>query len=290
MGMGTGESSSVPSRCELPSWFIKCDNLTIGISDPNLDSIVAYHQAVKRALAFYAINQNMKLSSVYEYYYHDNNLNGNYNNQKSHWIAEFETKLEKFSYEVNNVFRTKYDEIIVSITVNEDDASDNELDVKGSFMYHYDYINDKLEYGEKQLLSISMNNEYLNNVYWMSTIDGNKIVKMTYINDLPLKIKHAIRIYEDCGYVNDQMVFVENKYGLWDCYVDSFFQSISNFESENIVLKNSTRQITHETNGDFGDRSQDIIRRIIKTKVSCSLKSLSFKDNMLHANWEVVEK
>ena len=135
-----------------------------------------------------------------------------------------------------------------------------------------------------------MNNEYLNNVYWMSTIDGNKIVKMTYINDLPLKMKHAIRIYEDCGYANDQMVFVENKYGLWDCYVDSFFQSISNFESENIVLKNSTRQITHETNGDFGDRSQDIIRRIIKTKVSCSLKSLSFKDNMLHANWEVVEK
>ena len=288
--MGTGESSSVPSRCELPSWFLQCDNLTIGISDPNLDSIVAYHQAVKRALAFYAINQNMKLSSVYEYYCHDNNLDGNYNNQKSHWIAEFETKLEKFSYEINNVFRTKYDEIIVSITIVEDETSDNELDVEGSFMYHYDCVNDRLEYGEKQLLSISMNNEYLNNVYWVSTMDNNNVVKVTYINDLPLKIKHAARVYEDCGIVDNQMVFVENKYGLWDCYVDSFFQSISNFESENIVLKNSTRQITHETNGDFSDKSQDIIRRMIKTEVSCSLKSLSFKNNMLYANWEIVEK
>lgn len=288
----TGDKvSSVSSHNSLPAWFLNCRHANIGISDPNLDTIVAYNQAVKRALAFYALNQNMELSSVYEYYYNNSNINGSYNNQKSHWIAEFETSLEKFSYEVNDVFYTKHNEIIVSINVDEDNkTSDNELDVIGSFMYHYDYINDKLEYGEKQLLSISTNDEYFAEMSWVSTVDNNNIVKMTYINELPLKLKTSVNYYEDNGNVNDDMVFVENKYGLWDCYIDSFFQAISNFEPNSIVLKNSTRQITQEDNGNYGDKSQDIMRRVIKTKVSCCLKSLSFKNGVMYADWEIIEK
>ncbi len=289
MGMNTGDNSPVSSHCELPSWFLQCDNSAIGISDPNIDSIIAYHQAVERAFAFYAINQKMKLSSVYEYYYNNDNLNHNYNNQKSHWIAEFETKLKHFSYEVENVFRTKYNEIIVSLKISEEKTSDNELDVKGSFMYHYDYINEKIEYGEKQLLSILINDDSFENIFWESTIDNNNILKKTYINELPFRLRQSVNVYEEFGNVDENMLFVENKYGLWDCYVDTFLQAISNFESENIVLKNSTRQITHETNGDFGDKSQDIIRRLIKTEISCSLRSLTLKNNMFYAKWEIIE-
>ena len=288
---GTGKTSSpVSSHNELPAWFLNCECVNIGISDPTTDTVVAYSQAVKRALAFYALNQKMELSSVYEYYYNNNKLNDNYHNQKSHWIAEFETKIENFSYEVENVFRTKYNETIVSIKVIEDKTSDDMLDVKGSFMYHYDCIDNKTEYGEKQLLSISMEQDFIEEIFWMSTIDNLDIVKVTYINELPFKLKRTINIYGDIGIVNDNMVFVENKYGLWDCYMDSFLQAVSNFEPEGIVLKNSTRQITQENNGDYGDKSQDIMRRVIKTDVSCSLKSLSFKNGMLYADWEIVEK
>ena len=289
----TGEiSSPVSSHNELPAWFLNCEYVNIGISDPTTDTVVAYSQAVKRALAFYAIKQKMELSSVYEYYYNNNKLNDNYNNQKSHWIAEFETQLEKFSYEVENVFRTKYNETIVSIKVIKDKTSGEMLDVKGSFMYHYDYINDKSEYGEKQMLSISSDDDDDNvgEIFWMSTIDRSNVVKTTYINELSFKLKRTINIYGDIGLVNDNMVFVENKYGLWDCYIDSFLQAVSNFEPEGIVLKNSTRQITQENNGDYRDKSQDIMRRVMKTGVSCSLKSLSFKNGMLYADWEIVEK
>lgn len=287
----TGEiSSPVSSHNELPAWFLNCEYVNIGISDPTTDTVVAYSQAVKRALAFYAIKQKMELSSVYEYYYNNNKLNDNYNNQKSHWIAEFETQLEKFSYEVENVFRTKYNETIVSIKVIKDKTSGEMLDVKGSFMYHYDYIDNKTEYGEKQLLSISMDDDFVEEIFWVSTIDNIDMVKVTYINGLPFKLKSSICKYSDCGLVNDDMVFVDNKYGLWDCYMDSFLQAVSNFEPEGIVLKNSTRQITQENNGDYGDKSQDIMRRVVKTGVSCSLKSLSFKNGMLYADWEIVEK
>ena len=290
MSINTGDENSPVSHNDLPTWFLNCENVNIGISDPNLDTIVAYNQAVKRALAFYAINQDVKLASVYEYYYNNNKLNDNYTNQKSHWIAEFETKIESFSYEVENVFRTKYNETIVSINVIDDKTSDDRLDVKGSFMYHYDYIDNKTEYGEKQLLSVSMDDDFVEEIFWMSTIDNNDIVKITYINELPFKLKRSVSKYDDIGNVNDNMVFVDNKYGLWDCYMDSFMQAISNFEPDGIVLKNSTRQITQENNGDYGDKSQDIMRRVIKTDVSCSLKSLSFKNGMLYADWEIVEK
>jgi hypothetical protein len=146
-----------------------------------------------------------------------------------------------------------------------------------------------MAYGEKQLLSISANDNDFEKLSWVSTIDNDIVVKKTYINELPFKLKHTINMFEECGNVDGDMPFVENKYGLWDCYIDTFLQAISNFEAENIVLKNSTRQITHETNGDFGDKSQDIIRRVIKSDISCSLKSISLKNNMFYANWEVVE-
>ena len=220
----TGDKASlVSSYNDLPAWFLNCKSTNIGVSDPNLDTIVAYNQAVKRALTFYALSQNMELSSVYEYYYNNNHLNGDYNNQKSHWIAEFETSMENFSYEVENVFRTKYNEIIVSIKVNEDKTSDNELFVEGSFMYHYDYIDGKMAYGEKQLLSISANDNDFEKLSWESTIDNNIVVKKTYINELPFKLKHTINMFEECGNVDSDMPFVENKYGLWDCYIDTFF-------------------------------------------------------------------
>lgn len=289
--LDTGDKQSpVSTHNDLPGWFFKYDSSCIGISDPNIDTTVAYKQAVERAIAFYAISQKMELSSVYEYYYNNNKLNEVYNNQKSHWIGEIGTKLESFSYEVLDVYRTKYNETVVSINVINDNSSDNVLEIKGSFMYHFDYIDDKTEYGEKQLLSITMNDEFLSNIFWVSTIDNTNIFKITYINELPYKLKNSINIYEDFGDVNDDMVFVENKYGLWDCYMDSFFQAVSNFEPDNIVLKNSTRQVSQETNGDFGDKSQDIMRRVIKTNVSCSLKCISFKNGILYADWEIVEK
>ncbi|MBR7175824.1 MAG: hypothetical protein IKD32_00775 [Bacteroidales bacterium] len=261
----------------------------IGISDPISDTIVALTQAVQRALAFYALNQNMEISSVYEYYYIDDDIDVHCNNKKSHWIADFESKLENYSYSIEKILYTKYNEIVVLINVTDDASADNELSIAGSFMYHYDYMNRKVEYGEKQLLLISCP-EMINSLKWISLIDKNITQKGTSVNDNLYRLKNMVNIYEDYGTVDDNMVFSDIRYGLWNSYIDNFFQAVSNFEPTNIVLKNSTRHISLETDGDFGEKSQDIIRRVIKTKVSCSLMSLSLKNNKLYANWEIIER
>ena len=175
------------------------------------------------------------------------------------------------------------------INVTDDASADNELSIAGSFMYHYDYMNRKVEYGEKQLLLISCP-EMINSLKWISLIDKNITQKGTSVNDNLYRLKNMVNIYEDYGTVDDNMVFSDIRYGLWNSYIDNFFQAVSNFEPTNIVLKNSTRHISLETDGDFGEKSQDIIRRVIKTKVSCSLMSLSLKNNKLYANWEIIER
>lgn len=284
----TGEMSFSPVSCHSDEEKNLIESKYIGISDPISDTIVALNQAVQRALAFYALNQNMEISSVYEYYYIDDDVDVHCNNKKSHWIADFESKLENYSYSIEKILYTIYNEIVVLINVTDDASADNELSIAGSFMYHYDYMNRKVEYGEKQLLLISCP-DMIDSLKWNSLIDKNITQKETSVNDNLYRLKNVVNIYEDYGTVDDNMVFSDIRYGLWNSYIDNFFQAVSNFEPTNIVLKNSTRHISLETDGDFGEKSQDIIRRVIKTKVSCSLMYLSLKNNKLYANWEIIE-
>ena len=234
----TGEMSFSPVSCHSDEEKNLIESKYIGISDPISDTIVALNQAVQRALAFYALNQNMEISSVYEYYYIDDDVDVHCNNKKSHWIADFESKLENYSYSIEKILYTKYNEIVVLINVTDDASADNELSIAGSFMYHYDYMNRKVEYGEKQLLLISCP-DMIDSLKWNSLIDKNITQKETSVNDNLYRLKNVVSIYEDYGTVDDNMVFSDIRYGLWNSYIDNFFQAVSNFEPTNIVLKNS---------------------------------------------------
>ncbi len=282
-----GVSSSLVSYSdELPAWFF--DGGIIGISDPSYDSVQAYNQAVLRALSFYAFNQSAEISSVYEYYYLDDNVNTATKNQKSHWIAEFHLRQENLSYRVEKIFQTKYNETIVLLDVCRDTLSNDELIVDGSFMYHYDYYNNKTIYGEKQMITTSLSS-MPDTLKWKSTIDGNVINKMSIVGDNTKKLNNISMVYNDFGQIVDDMTFTENRYGLWDCCIDTFFQSLSNFESDNIIVKNTSRYISQENNGIFEDRLQNIVRSVMKINISCKLTALSFNNNNLFAKWEISE-
>ena len=170
----TGETKNTPVSysVDLPTWL--SDNGYIGISDPNNDTIVAYEQAVNRALALYALSNDVIYSSVYEYYYLNANMKvKNHCNQKSHWIAEFETSIENVSYQITKTYRTKYNEIIVLLSVSQNDNNGSNINISGSFMYHYEYLNNKNEYGEKQILEINIADTDCI-MEWNSTISNNK--------------------------------------------------------------------------------------------------------------------
>lgn len=287
----TGESrisSPVSYGEKLPQWFF--EGGYIGISDPINDTIMAYNQAVQRALIFYTLSSNVDASIVYEYYYlNANKINRNRENQKSHWISEFDAFANAIDYTVKNVYRTKYNETIVLLDVDrETEEANTHVAVSGSFMYHYEYLNEKLAYGEKQILK-TITTDSIEYSEWNSTIDNAQYLKTTTSDEYLNTLKKFIVSYSDAGSITDEMVFSDINFGLWDSFVDTFFQSISIFESKDVVVKNTTRQISSEDNGIYKNKSQDISRLVMKTKISCCLKYLSLKNNKLYANWEIIE-
>ena len=286
----TGETKNTPVSysVDLPTWL--SDNGYIGISDPNNDTIVAYEQAVNRALALYALSNDVIYSSVYEYYYLNANMKvNNHCNQKSHWIAEFETSIENVSYQITKTYRTKYNEIIVLLSVSQNDNNGSNINISGSFMYHYEYLDNKNEYGEKQILEINIADTACI-MEWNSTISNNKYMKISSLNNTISSLKKISTYYNDYGNTTDNMVFSKIEFGLWNSFIDTFFQSLTIFDPPNIIVENTTRQITHEGNGTYGDKNQNISRMVMKTNISCSLTNISLKNNVLYAKWEVIER
>jgi len=262
----------------------------LGVSDPRSDTIIAYHQAIQRALAFYTITKDTKLASVYEYYYlNATQKDDAFNNQKSHWIAEFETVSNALSYKVEKVYRTKYKETIVLLEITNVDDSGVTVATNGSFMYHYDSYERVADYGEKQIMVVETT-DTIKEMVWNSTIDNNKYLKRSYVDECYLDIKKTMNSYNDFGNIKDEMVFSKCEFGLWNSLIDTFFQALSLFESDNVVIENTTRQISNERNTSFGDKSQNIARLVMKTNISCFITNLSLKNNYLYANWEIIER
>lgn len=286
----TGEQKTSPVAYGevLPNWFF--EGGCLGVSDPCSDTTKAYHQAIHRALAFYALGYDTEFASVYEYYYlNTTHHNTDFNNQKSHWIAEFETITQTLSYEVVKTHRTKYKETIVLLNIIDTDAANVEIAAKGSFMYHYDSYDKKVDYGEKQIM-LTQTTDSIKEMIWESTIDNHRYLKRTHTDDFYSDLKKTMNSYNDYGKISEEMVFSKCEFGLWNALVDSFFQVLSVFESENVVIENSTRQITSENNASYADKSQNIARLVMKTNLSCSLANLSLKNNCLYTNWEIIER
>ena len=297
----TGETINSPvyNGVGMPEWIN--DKGYIGISDPIKDTLMSYNQAVNRALLLYALGKDVCFSSVYEYYYLNADMdNNNHDNQKSHWIADFETSLKNIPYKVKKTYRTKYNETIVLISIT-DDTDNNptwftsvtdtaDISVSGSFMYHYEYHNGKNEYGEKQLLKVVTSTDTINSMNWCSTISGNKRTKISSSDEAIYSLKRISTAYDDYGKPTDDMMFAKIEYGLWDSLIDSFFQALTLFETDSVVVENTARQITYEDKGMYGDKNQDISRLVMKTNVSCSLLNVSLKNNNLYGEWRITER
>ena len=286
----TGEQNYSPVTCgeELPNWFF--EGGCIVISDPISDTTIAYQQAVQRALASYTFVNDTKFASVYEYYYLNTIRKDNdYNNQKSHWIAEFETTPKTLSYKVEKTYRTKYKETIVLLDVTIAEIADVTIATNGSFMYHYDSYDDATDYGEKQMMIVE-SNDTIRKMVWNSTIDNNKYLKRSYIDDAYLDLKKTMNSYNDFGEISEEMVFSKCEFGLWNSFIDTYFQALTMFESKNVIIENTTRQIINENDTSYGDKSQNIARLVMKTNLSCRVSNLSLKNNCLYANWEIIER
>lgn len=284
-----GEIKSPVSDCFLPAWFFEHHGF-IGISDPQLDSVTGYNQALTRALTMYSLSEKTYLTAVYELYYHIENNTIAAENQKSHWLSEMSSEMTNYKYELLNYCVTKYGETIVEISVSDDLRSDNLLKTNMSMYFSFDSQGVNPLYSERTVWETESRDTVLMNLSWMSEMKDGMTRKNSTIDGSCSEIKNEFRYYGNCGGNNcDSYVFSDLKYGLWNAYIDLFLQDISGFRSEDAEIKVSGRSITCEHSCEFDEKNQRITRMIYSTDVACELKDIVLIDNVLYAKWNFVE-
>lgn len=288
LASGTGDGRSPVSDVVLPAWFFDGRGF-IGISDPGLDSVRGYEQAVMRALLMYSLTE-AEVSAVYEIYYNIENNEVSVDDQRSHWLSEMKTVANGYSYVVNNSFVTKYDETVVSVSVVDDKNSDNIFESFASMLFYFDGDGNASNFGEKVCVECYSSSENISKLSWDSTTENELSMKTSSIDGTFSRVKNIGCNYGEGGRkgVKD-CVSASLKYGLWNAYVDACLQEFSNFESANSTIKVSSRNITEEYTHSFGDKVQRIARMMYSTNVSAHIAGIYIKDNMLFSKWNIVE-
>ncbi|MBQ4205575.1 MAG: hypothetical protein II662_02830 [Bacteroidales bacterium] len=280
---------------ELPSWFFNPYGV-IGVSDMDLDSVTAVNQAVVRAMFMHAISQKLSMSSVYELYYHmENDGNNNIDDQKSHCLAEFETSISGYGYDIIDIGFTKYKEAIVLLNVYNDYDENNEksANFNGSYMFYFDGTIRNPEYGDTFVLDMSAPGEDINNLKWLSKTEGRYSVQTSTIDSITNNVIERYYSYGAGGSVPKNVVNQNTRHGLWHSIADTFMQAMTNFIPQKATIKSTNRMITDyqslNQSADYRDKVQDIVRMTFKTDLSCRINGIECENGVMYVDWDVSE-
>lgn len=284
----TGASSPV-SDCSLPAWFLPSNGF-IGVSDPKLDSADGYNQAVARALLMYSVSNNISISTVYELYYHVENNSVSIDNVKSRFLSEFKSEVANYSYEVTNYYVTKYNETIVDVVVFEDAKADNQISTDASLMLSFDSNKGHSSFGEQIMLNSVYKSDSTIEASWKSIFINGSCKKTSSLGGKNLEIQKPYSYYEDYGNGDsDDYVFSDLKNGLWNAYVDLFFQALSNFRCNDVIIKVTGRNISEAYNESYNEKSQRIARMAFCTEANAKINNIILKNNVLYAKWDFAD-
>lgn len=264
---------------DLPQWL--SEGGYIGISDPHNDTDFAYNQAVQRALALYVFATKVELKAVIG---SSSTIDETETYEQSRMLYRLYKKSEgNISYNVDRIYRTKYNETIVIINVSDYGIYSTSLDVvvdsfsEDNIHYNKDDVKD-YSYVRKIMFAIDSNDLAS---LWSSAIDNEDL---TINNKCDNGIEYSIErnnnfIYKDYGGISFCVNSAENEYGLWNSFIDVFIQSLYNFVGS----------VAYQGNGVQCSNSSeyDISRNTINTEITCSLSKLFINNNRLYADWEM---
>lgn len=280
---------------ELPSWFFTPTG-AIGVSDMNMEETAAVNQAIVRALFLQAMSEGIEISSVYELYYHmEYGRKNSIDNQKSHCIVEFETKLSDYDYDVADVFYTHYNEAVVSLNIyhNRDDGEVKSATFKGSYMFYFDGTINSPEFGDWLVVEMETPGEEIKTMEWNSRTEMNSTTVYSIVDEDNKKVLDKYNYYANSGEPLYEAVFQNTRHGLWNCLVDTYVQSITNFIPEEALISSTNRTVTNMQNvnddADFNDIVQDLARITYRTKTYCDINRISFTNGYVYVDWSCIE-
>ena len=279
----------------LPAWFFNPTG-PIGVSDPELNEDEALHQAVVRALFMCSISENLNLMSVYELYYHnDMKDDGELSTkQQSHCMAAFNTQLNKYSYEIAEVFYTEYNEAIVMLNMlnNAPDYMLRNADFEGDYLFYFDGAHSP-DYGDMLTITMNAPDEYMEKNEWLAKTERSRVWVYSTTDSVQARLLDNGNNYIVGGATTKNALSQNTGHGLWHAISDTYMQALSNFTPRKVLLGSTNMMNTniygYKGEMDYRNKVQDMTRLVFKSKVSCKINSISIEKGILKADWSIYE-
>lgn len=283
---GLGQDALSPERLFLEQ--SASDGLFVGVSDPDVDSVTGYWQAVTRAVTLYAYSRNTTASIVSDAYVNENNLFGDIRYEHvMRGIAVFETECTNVSYTVESVSETRQGEKIVALRVSEDlfgliFTSTYKNYFNAVSYENYDAIDGKTEF-VVQLDSCTTN-------YELSRYDG-MCVHRSFFRDSIVGAEQNGKIYDEISCNDCPETDLFNSYslenGLWQAFVMSFEILSSKIQELGCSVKSIKDKDNVDVHGDGTSEGEGLIRSVTRHHISAVPEYMCIQDNKLVVNWKV---
>ena len=283
---------------ELPSWFfIPSEYSTtpfyaIGISEPGMDSVKASKLAVLRAASLAVLSMNTQIDNISDHFQIVRESETAME-KKSQYLdfSRFYTKslVNSGSFEVNEVFYTKYGEAIALISYTSAQKGDDTLSVNGEIMH----LSKENSHALENTVLCRLDIEYSPN----DTTDTNAAksnfllrrhgerfnISSVYNSDSlrfpfhPFRYSHPMETATDSSF---HMQSSPLKFGLWNAYISLIFSKIS-YYNRNLESRVKTSY------DNYNLKNQGLIRTVSTNLLKFEIDSLAVENNELFLKIEI---
>ncbi len=262
---------------KLPDWFFDFSNLyshqnlSIGISDPGLDSTAALEQAVLRALAIASFSKNCSVQNISDNYYFDHS--------DSKTIGKFNSftscnSQESLGYKVlETMFTDNYEMIVlVETTSDKQDLTHLICNIELFQSETHGALVSKL------FLNIEAKNSLDETVSasWMLNENSKsyEIVSLWQASQLtPMKAKFKYERLKEKPADREMNFAFDTKYGLWYAYINALTANMEQME----VFSSRVKFLDDK----YDDRFQHLTRIVYSGQLSFIIKNIQISNNHL---------
>jgi hypothetical protein len=260
---------------KLPDWFVNFDAsvnekfLSIGISDPGLDSLSAIEQATIRALALASFSKQSFIQNVSDNYYLDKDGEktlGKFNS------FTFCTTSASLGFEIIEYEYTSNGEMLVLIEVNSN--ADKPVALNPNIEFFQSETTGKII--TRLLFEVEVRNEGKNmHAQWLLNENSKSFEISSQHNGKPLEIMLAKFNYTSGvpGKEESAHFSFDMKYGLWYAFINALAANLEQME----VFKSQVKFLDEE----YDRQYQDLTRVVFTEEAAFLITGLHFNHNKL---------
>ncbi len=270
---------------KLPLWIFQGQRaeISLGISDPGLDSAMAIKQATIRAIAMHALLQKTHYKNISDDYsaLKETSRKGTYQT-KYQDLSKITTTIPyaKELPKPEKIFFTKYGEALVLLKTLEEQSLQDTMKVQAEYMQvlierntlpeRIEFVNFKILSTDSAFYSSNYSYKKFNRSYEINSSINEKEIS------IPARSFHYIKadsLAEDS--IGTNMLCFDLNKGLWNAYIHGSLSTI------NLCAKQMP-QFIKNTYDNYSAKDEQLVRSVTSVVFKTDIEGIKIKDNEIH--------